>query len=147
MVHFMSTCSVCSSYHSRGWQLYLSYVSQKMYRAGLDSRGCPRDLTERAISGLPGESTSAVRKYPCFHSKAEVKSFPTVYDTPILFNILLPSESFSTDLSNGQRYTNVSPCTHSWRLWAMTRVELIQRDLIQFKRIYQNFTQKIYRNA
>ncbi len=37
--------------------------------------------------GKPAENTSEVRKWQDYHSKIEFKSFPTVYDTPILLNI------------------------------------------------------------
>ncbi len=36
-------------------------------------------------TGTPGVSTFEVRK--CLNWKAEFKSFPTIYDTPILLNI------------------------------------------------------------
>ncbi len=34
-------------------------------------------------AGTPGEGELEVRKWPCFHWKAEFKGFPMVYDTPI----------------------------------------------------------------
>ncbi len=38
-------------------------------------------------SGTPAENTWEVRKWQDYHSKIEFKSFPTVYDMPILLNI------------------------------------------------------------
>ena len=38
-------------------------------------------------AGTPGETTTEVRKCLHFHWNIELKSFPTVYDTPILLNI------------------------------------------------------------
>ncbi len=38
----------------------------------------------RGGAGTSGESALEVRKWQCFHWAAEFKSFPTVYDTPML---------------------------------------------------------------
>ncbi len=37
----------------------------------------------------PGENTLGVRKLPYFGGKVEIKSLPTLYDTPMLLNICM----------------------------------------------------------
>ncbi len=47
------------------------------------------------LTGILGEGILEVRRCTCFHRKANSKSFPTVYDTPILLNMPYPSGHFS----------------------------------------------------